>query len=109
VAIKIKAEPDADGIRFMILLPGKDGLEADVYLRKVTQQMANPSLFGMTNLPAHAVTYEVETNNPKVKAHVLHIDSQGKIVVRTANGEVKEYSGQLKDLILQAYNDGAFR
>jgi hypothetical protein len=50
----------------------------------------------------------VGTSDPQLHAHILDIPSEKKIVLCTTNGFLTEYSGlALKDVVLQAYNDGA--
>jgi hypothetical protein len=80
----------------------------DVQLAPVVGEGADPSAFGMQAMAADATLYELRTNNARATQLAISIPSQRKVVVRTANGALKSYSGWLQDCMSQAYNDGAF-
>jgi hypothetical protein len=84
------------------------GEGADIHLGAVIPELVDPKLFKRTTLPATAILYKVGTSDPQLHAHILDIPSEKKIVLCTTNGFLTEYSGlALKDVVLQAYNDGA--
>ena len=107
MATRIKTQNLGHGdIRCTIELEGP-GDGADIHLGAVIPELMDPKLFKRTTLPRTAILYKVGTSDPRSHAHILDIPSEKKIVLCTTNGFLTEYSGlALKDVVLQAYNDG---
>jgi len=85
---------------------GGPSLQAEICLKPVPLQLANPSDFGISQFPSGTTIYNILTNDLNFEGQGLWDSTKRILRIHTPNITATDFNGSLEDCVRQAYKQG---